>query len=115
MKAPSGLAVALLESLPRGVLVIDGVAADRPILYANDAYLAHSGYTPEALVSRPLTALMPTGAATDRVAWQAALDRVRHLHAVAERAEDVARERRLGPEVERLVQRCAAGELAGPV
>ena len=45
----------------------------------------------------------------------AAFDRVRHLHAVAEDHEDVAREDRLAPEVERLVHRGAAREPAGHV
>jgi diguanylate cyclase (GGDEF)-like protein len=75
VKAPSGLAVALLESLPRGVVVIDAVGADRPVVYANAAFLARTGHTPEALVNRPLAGLIPASAAADRVAWQAALDR----------------------------------------
>ena len=75
MKAPSGLAVALLESLPRGVVIIDAVAAERPVVYANKAYFERAGYTAEALINRPLADLMASGAAVDRVAWSAALDR----------------------------------------
>jgi diguanylate cyclase (GGDEF)-like protein len=75
VKTPSALAVALLESLPRGVLVIDAVAADRPVVYANAAYLTRTGYTPEALLSRAFASLIPTSAAAERVVWQAALDR----------------------------------------
>jgi hypothetical protein len=41
-----------------------------------------------------------------------ALYRVRHLHAVAQHGQHVAGERRLGPQVQRLIHRRASGELA---
>ena len=43
----------------------------------------------------------------------AALDRVRHLHAVAEEVQDVGREKRFGPDEKRLVQWVAPVEHGG--
>src|SRR6516162_325280 len=44
--------------------------------------------------------------------WNTALDRMCHLHAVAEEVQDVGRKKRFGPDEKRLVQRIAPVEHA---
>jgi diguanylate cyclase (GGDEF)-like protein/PAS domain S-box-containing protein len=47
----------VLDSSPEGVVVCDAVAADYPVIYANRAFTAMSGYAVEALLGKNLRIL----------------------------------------------------------
>src|SRR4051794_25027843 len=47
--------------------------------------------------------------------WHPSLDRVRHLHAVAQHGQDIRGQPGFGPQIERLVERISSGELTAYV
>ena len=91
------------------VAAVDGVGQDGSGRLAQHVLLGHAA---DLLRHRQRAHQLDDVMIEER---HAAFDRVRHLHAVAEHGQHVVRQLRLGPQIERLVHRRPAAQLAAHV